>query len=72
MKELIELYDRTYRNCMFYKENGKREHLLNEICVLRGIVYCIEAASEEKNAFVYVDFEKFSLMIEEQNRLLGK
>lgn len=40
---LIELYERTMRNCFFYEKEVMMASLLNEIGVLRGIAYCMEA-----------------------------
>ena len=38
---LLELFDRTMRNCLFYEREGKPNCLLNEIGVLRGICYAL-------------------------------
>ena len=46
MKKLRKLYERTMSNCQFYEREGKQAHLLNEIGVLRGIAYCMEAFGE--------------------------
>lgn len=40
--KIISLFDRTYRNCIYYSEEGKDFSLANEIGVLRGIAYCME------------------------------
>lgn len=40
--KIMEIYDRTYRNCEFYLREGKEMSLANEIGVLRGIAYCME------------------------------
>lgn len=40
-ENIISIYNRTYNNCKFYFEKGDNRRLLNEIGVLRGIVYCI-------------------------------
>lgn len=47
---LLELYDRTQKNCQFYEQQENAPALLNEIGVLRGIMYCIESAVGEENA----------------------
>lgn len=39
---LIQLYDRTMRNCLYYEKEGKKMALLNEIGCLRGIAYALE------------------------------
>ncbi|MBQ6413289.1 MAG: hypothetical protein IJI19_07415 [Ruminococcus sp.] len=39
MEDMIRLYERTYKNCLFYQSEGRKVELLNEIGVLRGIVY---------------------------------
>jgi len=39
--KIISLLDRTYANCLYYKENNKEYSLANEIGVLRGIAYCL-------------------------------
>ena len=41
-KSMLELFERTLKNCRFYKEEGDTARLLNEIGVLRGIAYCME------------------------------
>ena len=40
---LLQLFDRTMTNCLFYENEGKTNCLLNEIGVLRGIAYTLEA-----------------------------
>lgn len=67
-EKVLELYSRTYRNCEHYKEEGNEKALLNEIGVLRGIAYCLEAITGD-NLFNEIDFCKFRTMIDEQNRL---
>ena len=37
-ENLMEIYNRTYRNCEFYRAQGKKYAMLNEIGVLRGVV----------------------------------
>lgn len=64
---MIAIFERTLNNCEFYKDEGKEAHLLNEIGVLRGIAYCIEAAVGEYNLPRAIEFHA---MIAEQNRLL--
>lgn len=68
-EKLLELFNRTYRNCKHYKECGKDQHLLNEIGVLRGIAYCIGEIVGEENLFSVINFAEFSEMIDEQERL---
>jgi hypothetical protein len=43
IKNLLEIYDRTIANCLFYERENKKAHLLNEIGVLRGVAYCLES-----------------------------
>jgi len=68
-EKLLRLYCRTYKNCLFYKEQGDEKALLNEVGVLRGIVYCLEAIVGENNVFMEINFCSFNEMIQEQNRL---
>jgi hypothetical protein len=44
------------------------KELLNEIGVLRGIGYCLDAITGDKK-FTIIDFTLFREMIEEQNRI---
>lgn len=44
-KEIIQLFERTINNCLYYEENNKTVSLANEIGVLRGIAYTMEAVS---------------------------
>lgn len=68
--KLMPLYNRTIKNIRFYQENGKEKELLNEIGVLRGIVYCMAAFVGLGG--LHIDMSEFASVIEEQNRLLGK
>ena len=68
IEKLDAIYERTMRNCHFYKDEGKNRHLLNEIGVLRGISYCLDEVMHGN--FAYDD--DFIKMIGKQNRLLGK
>ncbi|MBO5967292.1 MAG: hypothetical protein J6S14_02205 [Clostridia bacterium] len=63
---LIDLYNRTYDNCVFFKDKGNDAALLNEIGVLRGIVYCMEAVLGEENVHLAGDFAGW---VKEQQRL---
>ena len=40
--KLLEIYNRTLNNCVFYEKQGDKLHLLSEIGCLRGIAYCLE------------------------------
>lgn len=40
--ELINIYDRTLKNCKYYERENKPASLNNEIGVLRGVAYCME------------------------------
>lgn len=66
----LELYERTYNNCVFYRESGKKKELLNEIGALRGIAYCIEAAVGEDNMEHLIDYPDFVKMIALQPELM--
>lgn len=68
-EKLFKIYNRTYRNCVFYKEEHNEPALLNEIGVLRGIAYCIEEIVGEDKLFTVIAFSSFKEMIDEQNRL---
>lgn len=67
-EKLFNLYNRTYHNCLYYKERNMEKELLNEIGVLRGIGYCLDAITGDKK-FTIIDFTMFREMIEEQNRI---
>jgi hypothetical protein len=41
--ELIDIFERTKRNCSYYEKEKKHMSLMNEIGCLRGIAYCLEA-----------------------------
>lgn len=69
-ENIIAIYNRTYNNCKFYYEQGNSKRLLNEIGVLRGIVYCIGAAIGENNINNVIDFPAFTEMIKKQTELL--
>lgn len=69
METVMEIYERTYRNCVFYRNEGHEIALLNEIGVLRGIFYCLEAIVGEKNVYRLVDYAAFVEMINEQQRM---
>lgn len=68
-ENMIDIYNRTFNNCVFYKGKGDNKHLLNEIGVLRGIVYCIESIIGEENLNNVIDFHLFVDMINTQNQL---
>lgn len=42
-EEIIKLFKRTLNNCYYYEENNKTISLANEIGVLRGLAYAMEA-----------------------------
>lgn len=44
---LLGIFERTINNCKFYEKEGKTNSLLNEIGVLRGIMYCMELCGQE-------------------------
>ena len=60
---VIELWERTLKNCKFYEEENDMKHLLNEIGVLRGIAYVLEITGQCPHT------EEFLHFIEIQNEL---
>ncbi len=38
---MVDVYERTLKNCAFYESEGMERKLLNEIGVLRGVAYCL-------------------------------
>ena len=69
---LLELFDRTTKNCEFYEQEQDNAALLNEIGVLRGIMYCIESVMGEENARSVIGWSrvvKFDTLIRTQVRL---
>ncbi len=66
---LMNLYNRTLSNCTYYNSKGMKNSLLNEIGVLRGILYCIEGILEEdiSNPIFYND--KFVELIKFQQSM---
>lgn len=69
MEDMIRLYERTYKNCLFYQSEGRKVELLNEIGVLRGIVYCIESVIGSDNVYRLINFSEFTKMMEEQQKM---
>jgi hypothetical protein len=61
--KLIEIYERTLQNCLFYEKEDKKEDLLNEIGALRGISYCLEAVG------ICTHNEQFLRLIDLQQKL---
>lgn len=66
-EKMIALLDRTYYNCLFYKENNNSYSLANEIGVLRGIAYCLSEI-----AGICPHNEDFLEMIEIQQKLKSR
>lgn len=58
-EKIMEIYERTMKNCFFYQERGFKDALLNEIGVLRGIMYCMEAEGLYPNDENLSDIEHF-------------
>ena len=54
--EFTELFERTLNNCKFYRREKDIAGLLNEIGVLRGIAYCMEAADMCPHTEEFVEF----------------
>ena len=73
-ENLIEIYNRTYQNCRFYQSIGDEKALLNEIGVLRGIMYCIDISVKAIGVYGdnMIDVKAFRELIDEQQRLLGR
>lgn len=61
---MLELFERTLKNCRFYKEEGDTARLLNEIGALRGITYCMEEADLCPHS------NEFSMWIEMQQQII--
>lgn len=59
IKEMDEIYKRTMQNCLFYQEKGFEDALLNEIGVLRGVVYCMETVGLMPDYETFSDFLHF-------------
>lgn len=49
-KTITEILERTINNCKTYEKKGDDASLLNEIGVLRGIAYCLEALGEDPHS----------------------
>lgn len=64
IQNLLAIYERTINNCLFYEKENKKEHLLNEIGVLRGVAYCLESVG------ICPHTKEFFHMIDLQNELL--
>lgn len=64
---LMYLFSRTLKNCEFYENENRTTSLLNEIGVLRGIAYCLEAFDID-----VCKFPTFLHYIEIQNQELNK
>ena len=65
---MIELYNRTYNNCLFYKQKEDNTALLNEIGVLRGIAYCLECVIGPDYSTL-IDWKAFTELINIQNEM---
>ncbi len=65
--KLMDLFNRTLSNCELYKNENRTTSLLNEIGVLRGIAYCLEAFDID-----VCEFPTFQHYIEIQNQELNK
>ena len=65
--KLMDLFNRTLSNCDFYEKENRTTSLLNEIGVLRGIAYCLEALNID-----VLEFPSFQHYIEIQNQELNK
>lgn len=65
--KLMDLFNRTLSNCEFYENENRTTSLLNEIGVLRGIAYCLEALNID-----VLELSAFQHYIEIQNQELNK
>lgn len=62
-ERLVEIYDRTYKNCEFYEREKNYPALLNEIGCLRGIAYSIEQVAGRDCLDECVDYDAYRAMI---------
>ena len=53
--EIIQVFERTLNNCRYYEKNNKTISLANEIGVLRGVAYTMEAVGlcPHTDSFLY-------------------
>ena len=71
ISEMDEIYKRTMQNCLFYQEKGFKDALLNEIGVLRGVVYCMETVGLMPDRETFSDFLRFLDVQNERKKVEG-
>lgn len=71
-KKLLDIYERTDRNCAYYESKNDDALLLNEIGVLRGIAYAIEELLNEEQMFKMVGLEGLEKRMKKQEELKKK
>lgn len=69
---LLSIYERTDMNCAYYESKNDDALLLNEIGVLRGISYAIEALLNENQMFNMIGLEGIEKRIKKQEELKKK
>lgn len=69
---LLSIYARTDMNCAYYESKNDDALLLNEIGVLRGISYAIEALLNENQMFNMIGLEGIEKRIKKQEELKKK
>lgn len=63
---LPSIFDMTLNNCIYYEKEGMQAHLLNEIGILRGIMYCLDSIGiRPQNKKIYELIEKQQQLKEE-------
>ena len=68
-ERLVEIYDRTLKNCEFYENEQNYPALLNEIGCLRGIAYSIEQVAGRDCLDECIDYDAYHAMIERAEEL---
>ena len=59
---VTEAYGNTLKNCKYYEDNKDYTALLNEVGVLRGIVYCMETIGfqpDMKDFLHFIDIQVY-------------
>ena len=70
--KINEIYFRTLRNIMYYIDEKKWEHLLNEIGCFRGIIYTMEQLKMphiDDMSEIWINGKKYSSIWEIQEML---
>lgn len=69
-KDILQLIKRTENNIDFYIKENKNMHLLNEIGVLRGLIYAYEEIT--KKQYCFNDWELKIIQLQETLREIDK